>query len=161
MYFFHTCLLVFQSTFATLVEIARAGLGFGPPGQFPWSEPGPVIFQALWVMGFSGFLGCLGFSGCYTYWYDIHVKNQVSNMLGCSQFLFKTSHDDSGLLPCSPKFYLTPECFIGPFQHWVFSSPNSVLGSVTSQPMICSCSDPTFYQRWRRYKTLRCNNHKP
>ena len=51
---------------SSLLEIARAGLGFGPPGQFPWSEPGPVIFQAFWVMGFSdcsGFLGYMGFWG--------------------------------------------------------------------------------------------------
>ena len=45
------------------LEIARAGLGFGPPGQFPWSEPGPVIFQAFWVMGFSGCSGFLGYMG--------------------------------------------------------------------------------------------------
>ena len=46
-----------------LVEIARAGLGFGPPGQFPWSEPGPVIFQALWVMGFQAFWAFRAFWG--------------------------------------------------------------------------------------------------
>ena len=64
---------------AVWVEIARAGLGFGPQGQFLCSEPGPVIFQAFWAIWAFGAFGGLKVANLLSFYFPCACANGWEN----------------------------------------------------------------------------------